>query len=1561
MAKKKETGELEIRLTTEQANQRIKELTQNAKLFEKQLDDVGKGNPAARRKIVQDLQATEAEILKIRESLKTDQRLIINGEVAGKSVREVNAAVKSLQRELNAIGDDTDPEFIKKARQVAVLKQRLEQLRKPVKDFKADLQNVGEEDSFTSLKAKASRLGQELELLAPSTKKFISTATELGQVERRMEFITQATKLAKGEIDKIGEPGSLARLRHEADDLRKQLEKLSPASRDFAATYIQLDKVEQEIKAIKQETIGLEKEFIEIGNVGSFTHLSAKAKALRDELNRLSPSTQEFLAKTRELQQVERQMGSLNRTIEGTTGFWKGLSAQVKQFGVLAASYLGFQAIVGQAQNIIRHNAELSDSLADVRQTTGLTEIEVQKLSRSLKQIDTRTATKELLDIAKVAGQFGVPTDQILSFTKAINKSTVVLKSEFKGGAEEITTTLTKMRNVLNDIKTDNIADDLLKLGNAEIVLAQTGASTAPVISDFTNRIGGMAGPLGLATDKILGISATLEETGVTAERGGTAIGRIFQKMITNSQEFAKVAGVPLKEFQHLIDTDIYGAFIKFVEGSTKGGTSATAFNKILTDTELSGNGAREVLAKIAGNLPLLTSRVQTAGEALKSTSTITEQYNIKNNNFAANLERLGKNMYSFFTNSSMTKAFDGIIKGLNGIFERTPKFQQLIDGWKDLNAQTQEQEKSIYPLLANYANLSSKTHLNADQQKELKDIIEKVAKVIPSAVTEFDKYGNALGINTEKAKEFLEAQQKLTQFKNKEALEQANIQLKSYESSIIGIQGRLNKLLKDPFEEIYSAAGVFQGVKKVTDQELQGLRDSLKDLNEQAAVLNLQIRELKGLPLVDETQKKTTTTETKEVKETTVTDPEALKKLDEFRQKMEQLNIDIANKRIELLKSQEEAELNALNHKYEEERLATGNNLQQLTLLEEKYQQDKANIKAAYENKYDLATLENRYKSERAAVKKAIDDITNDEKISDEDKVTYRQRANKLLLEIDEKFLLDKKNLLEKFSEERKETEFQQDTKNLLDWHALQKKEITDAYNDRKITKEKYDREIENLERKNNDYKLQLAKDYGKSVLEIEQLIVEGKIKGYQDDTKAALDNEMMKLQLRLRLANEGSEEYLEIQKRQLEIQRDRDINAANGDTEAIRLIWENYYNDIEELELNHLRSQIDKFQDYASHVTNALRAVNDYQKTLEDADLARDKRIHDAKRKNLEERLAAGKISKADYNTQLYNLDKEYDNKNRALRKKQFEREQSQAKTEAIINGIVSITKTLASYKYPVNIILAALDAVAVGAEIAKIDSQPPPEFATGKPAQVRPGRGGIPAGPSHKEGGIDLVDTNTGDVIGNMEGQEPIYSTETYRRNKRVMDILMDASLHHAGKVQVPLTVGGDIRVPVEPPQGRVISNATKFGDGKLPGTLGSHGVVNIADADSVEKIIQKYTTVTSAVPHFIYQPIVHVINAQRISENIDVKRFGYTSATGIIPPSPDSVKSESNSTASISDMKKLIAANTEAINTHAKTMTLLEQRLKIPLKAEMPYYENKQRLADIEQAKRNATIG
>ena len=157
--------------------------------------------------------------------------------------------------------------------------------------------------------------------------------------------------------------------------------------------------------------------------------------------------------------------------------------------------------------------------------------------------MDTRTATADLREMAIVGGQFGVTSDQLGGFVEEINKVSVALRRDFKGGAEETATTLAGLRNVLIDIKSDNNGQDISHLGNALVVLANKGVATAPVVSDLTNRIGGYGIQAGLTSGQILGLSATLQELNVSTERGGTAVVKILQKMTTHTKEFAKVAG----------------------------------------------------------------------------------------------------------------------------------------------------------------------------------------------------------------------------------------------------------------------------------------------------------------------------------------------------------------------------------------------------------------------------------------------------------------------------------------------------------------------------------------------------------------------------------------------------------------------------------------------------------------------------------------------------------------------------------------------------------------------------------------------------------------------------------------------------------------------------------------------------------------------------------------------------------------------------------------------------------------------------------------------------------
>lgn len=61
-----------------------------------------------------------------------------------------------------------------------------------------------------------------------------------------------------------------------------------------------------------------------------------------------------------------------------------------------------------------------------------------------------------------------------------------------------------------------------------------------------------------------------------------------------------------------------------------------------------------------------------------------------------------------------------------------------------------------------------------------------------------------------------------------------------------------------------------------------------------------------------------------------------------------------------------------------------------------------------------------------------------------------------------------------------------------------------------------------------------------------------------------------------------------------------------------------------------------------------------------------------------------------------------------------------------------------------------------------------------------------GGIAKGASHEQGGIQLYDTASNQVVGEMEGGEPymILSKETYRNNGRLIDALLHNSMYRGG---------------------------------------------------------------------------------------------------------------------------------------------------------------------------------
>lgn len=446
------------------------------------------------------------------------------------------------------------------------------------------------------------------------------------------------------EVDGKQGINELGKLEMEAKDLRASLKGLKKDTEEYNQANAKLKVATAEMAKLREQ----------MGLTGmTMRQLTSYQRDLQTQWNGLTKGTAQWKEVDTQLKAVNSTIAQQRAELKGTAGVWGFLKSEIGKFGALALSALGLQAIIGKIDNLIARSAKLSDAMSDLRMTTGLSADAAEAYNKALGSLNTRTSREDLLGIGKIAGQFGVAKDELLDFTAAMNKTTVVLSSEFSGGAEEITSKMATLRNVFTDIKSDNISEDITHISNAVVVLAQEGVATAPVVTDFANRIGGVGINLGLTTPQVLGLSASMQELGITAERGGTAVGKILQKMTTNTDEFAKVAGMGLKEFSDLVNKDIYSAFLKVLEGSKKGGEGAIVLGRLIKDLEISGAGASEVFSKLGNNMDLLANRTGLAGNAIKSTSAITEQYNQKNENFAANMERVQKAIAAFFISSS--------------------------------------------------------------------------------------------------------------------------------------------------------------------------------------------------------------------------------------------------------------------------------------------------------------------------------------------------------------------------------------------------------------------------------------------------------------------------------------------------------------------------------------------------------------------------------------------------------------------------------------------------------------------------------------------------------------------------------------------------------------------------------------------------------------------------------------------------------------------------------------------------------------------------------------------
>jgi len=158
-----------------------------------------------------------------------------------------------------------------------------------------------------------------------------------------------------------------------------------------------------------------------------------------------------------------------------------------------------------------------------------------------------------------------------------------------------------------------------------------------------------------------------------------------------------------------------------------------------------------------------------------------------------------------------------------------------------------QNLQRNITPLLAKYDELTAKaeknggvTKLSKIEQALLKDTIKQVSDEIPGAITQFDKYGNAMAISTSRAREFIEQQVLVLQALNEDRIKKTVDRLADLKEELRGLKAPMDEISKTGTFTITTRVGSENGTRtvqrKATEDEKKEIIKRYQDLRKTEA-----------------------------------------------------------------------------------------------------------------------------------------------------------------------------------------------------------------------------------------------------------------------------------------------------------------------------------------------------------------------------------------------------------------------------------------------------------------------------------------------------------------------------------------------------------------------------------------------------------------------------------------------------------------------------------------------------------------------------------------------------
>lgn len=458
------------------------------------------------------------------------------------------------------------------------------------------------------------------------------------QAEKAIEVLTSKIEALNNEKEKIN-----------AQDLfeKEDIERLKVIDKEISG-------INRTIKAMKPQMMDVGTVIKNIANV-SEKDLGRALQKLTKQTKNLDRSTKEYAENKQKIALLRAEFEKINNEGKKNVNTFDQVGQSIKRLGAYVLAYAGFNELTSGLRKMFDMNIKLSDQLADIEKTTGITGKELAELSNDINSINTRTSVEQLNDLAAAAGKIGITgRDNVLQFVKAGNQINVALGEDL---GEDAIKNIAKLNDVLGITKELGVEKALLSTGSAINELGQNSTASEAYLVDFGQRLGGIASQAGITMQQILALGSVTDQLGQNVEVSATALNKFITSIVANTDKVAKAIGVTGEELRSRLDKSTWEGLMFVLEKlNGKGGLAGLA--PIMGDLGSDGARLTSVLAALAQNYKMLSSEVDLSNKAFADATSVVNETLKKENSLAGIVARISKNLTTAFQNSEFVSKF---------------------------------------------------------------------------------------------------------------------------------------------------------------------------------------------------------------------------------------------------------------------------------------------------------------------------------------------------------------------------------------------------------------------------------------------------------------------------------------------------------------------------------------------------------------------------------------------------------------------------------------------------------------------------------------------------------------------------------------------------------------------------------------------------------------------------------------------------------------------------------------------------------------------------------------